>query len=66
MMGEYVITQKDISGDVMFPDTVAYGGWELDDHFSTGFYSKGAVNIHIDTPRTLSDTVSFLVFKECR
>ena len=50
MMGEYVITQKDISGDVMFPDTIAYGGWTLDDHFSTGFYSKGAVNIHIDTP----------------
>lgn len=50
MNGEYVVTQKDISGNVIFDDTVAYGGWPLDDHFPMGFYHVGAPNTNFQTP----------------
>ncbi|NLA83549.1 MAG: FAD-dependent oxidoreductase, partial [Clostridiales bacterium] len=49
-IGEYMITQTDISNNRIFDDTVAYGGWPLDDHFPAGFYHKGAPNTHIPTP----------------
>ena len=42
MMGEYIITQKDITENRVFDDEVAYGGWPLDDHFPGGFFIKGA------------------------
>lgn len=41
MMGEYVITERDISGEVVFDDEIAFGGWPLDDHFPGGFYIRG-------------------------
>ncbi len=50
MTGEYTVTQKDISGNVIFDDTVAYGGWPLDDHFPMGFYHAGAPNTDVKTP----------------
>lgn len=50
MMGEYIITQRDISDGVVFPDEIAYGGWSLDDHFPGGFYHKGRPNTNILTP----------------
>lgn len=50
MVGEYIVTQKDISDNVVFEDTVAYGGWPLDDHFPLGFFHKGAPNTDIPTP----------------
>ena len=50
MKGEYIITQKDVSGDVIFPDTVAYGGWPLDDHYPGGYYHRGAANTNFSTP----------------
>lgn len=50
MEGEYIVTQKDISGEKIFEDTVAYGGWSLDDHFPGGFYHKGVANTNFSTP----------------
>ncbi len=50
MTGEYVITQKDISENVIFDDTAAYGGWPLDDHFPLGFYHDGVPNTDFKTP----------------
>lgn len=50
MCGEYMITQKDISGDRVFEDTVAFGGWPLDDHFPGGFFHKGVPNTNFPTP----------------
>lgn len=50
MMGEYLITQRDISAGTVFSDTVAYGGWPLDDHFPGGFYHKGKPNTAVKTP----------------
>lgn len=37
MKGEYVLTAKDIMQGRIFSDTVAYGGWPLDDHNPEGF-----------------------------
>ncbi len=50
MVGEYLITERDIADDRQFEDTVAFGGWPLDDHFPEGFYCKGMMNTSIPTP----------------
>lgn len=50
MVGEYMITERDIVGNRHFDDTVAFGGWPLDDHFPGGFYHKGTPNTNIQTP----------------
>ena len=50
MTGEYVISQRDISDDTVFEDTVAFGGWSLDDHFPAGYYHRGKANTNIRTP----------------
>lgn len=50
MKGEYIVTQKDIVSNTVFPDTVAFGGWPLDDHYPAGYYHKGTPNTDIQTP----------------
>ena len=42
-IGEYVMTEKDIEAGGHFTDTVAYGGWPMDDHHPAGFrsYAEG-------------------------
>ncbi len=37
MKGDYVLTANDVLSGGSFPDTVAYGGWGLDDHDPDGF-----------------------------
>lgn len=54
MMGEYIITQQDISNGVVFDDEIAYGGWPLDDHFPDGFHHKGTPNTDYQTPAPYS------------
>ncbi len=54
MCGEYMITQRDISDNVVFEDEIAFGGWPIDDHFPGGFYHKGAPNTNIETPAPYS------------
>lgn len=54
MMGEYLITQRDISDGVVFKDEIAYGGWGLDDHFPGGFYNHGPSNTNAFTPAPYS------------
>lgn len=54
MCGEYVVTQKDISGGRVFEDEIAYGGWPLDDHFPGGFYHRGVPNTDFATPAPYS------------
>ncbi len=54
MSGEYMITQKDISGGRVFEDEIAYGGWPLDDHYPGGFYYKGVPNTNVSTPAPYS------------
>ena len=38
--GKVVVTQNDVEAGGIFPDTVAYAGWSMDDHFPAGFYHK--------------------------
>lgn len=49
MVGEYTVTQRDISLGKVFDDEVAYGGWQLDDHFPGGFYHRGKPTTNIPT-----------------
>lgn len=50
MTGEYIITANDLLSDEKFHDTVAYGGWPVDDHYPDGFYTKGRPNTNILPP----------------
>lgn len=38
-VGGHVLTQGDIESGGRFPDTVAYGGWSMDDHHPAGFWA---------------------------
>ena len=54
MLGEYLLTQRDVSDGKVFEDEIAFGGWPLDDHFPGGFYHKGTPNTDISTPAPYS------------
>ena len=54
MMGEYILTQTDISAGRVFEDEIAYGGWPLDDHFPGGFYHRGHPHTYYSTPAPYS------------
>ena len=41
--GDHILTQNDVEAGGRFPDTVAYGGWSMDDHFPEGFHSRSLV-----------------------
>lgn len=49
MVGKTIVTQNDIINDTHFEDTVAYGGWPLDDHDPAGFRYDGHPNISYQT-----------------
>ncbi|MBQ9986336.1 MAG: FAD-dependent oxidoreductase [Oscillospiraceae bacterium] len=53
-LGEYMITQRDISDGCVFEDEIAFGGWPLDDHYPGGFYHKGVPNTDVQTPAPYS------------
>lgn len=50
MTGKYIMTQLDVSSGGRFEDTVAYGGWPLDDHDPDGFRHSGRPNKNGITP----------------
>lgn len=69
--GKYVITQNDVEAGGKFPDTVAYAGWTMDDHFPEGFrYAKGHPTIYHPAPSPwgiplrsmISENIENLVF----
>ncbi len=39
-VGMHVLTQNEIASGGMFDDTIAYGGWTMDDHHPAGFDSR--------------------------
>ncbi|RMD73292.1 MAG: FAD-dependent oxidoreductase [Lentisphaerae bacterium] len=46
-IGDHVLTQNDILNRGQFDDTVAYGGWTMDDHFPEGFrHPKTGTTFH--------------------
>ena len=54
MVGEYTVTANDLLENTQFPDTVAYGGWPIDDHYPDGFYHEGRPNTNILPERPYS------------
>jgi hypothetical protein len=40
VVGDYVLSQKDVTDPTEYRDAVAYGGWPIDVHNPDGFYSK--------------------------
>ncbi len=60
---EYIMTQNDVEAGGTFQDTVAYGGWPMDDHHPGGFlhpdYKKQATIFH---PAPCPYGISYRVF----
>ncbi|MBE6633975.1 MAG: FAD-dependent oxidoreductase [Ruminococcaceae bacterium] len=50
MVGKYLMNSNDTMSGGLFPDTVAFGGWGLDDHDPRGFFHKGKPNVDLKTP----------------
>ncbi|MCR4621125.1 MAG: FAD-dependent oxidoreductase [Clostridiales bacterium] len=48
--GDYTLTQNDIEAAGRFEDTVAYGGWPMDDHDPRGFRNTDAPNVNYPAP----------------
>ena len=54
-VGDYTLTQQDVEkGGTKFEDTVAYGGWQIDNHLPGGFWLKSKGGAHLQK-RRLSD-----------
>lgn len=49
-IGDHVTTQNDVRFGGKFDDTVAYGGWSMDDHDPAGFRSKGVPTVFHPAP----------------
>lgn len=49
-VGDHILTQNDISGGDTFEDTVAFGGWTMDDHHPAGILYPGKPTIHHPAP----------------
>ncbi|MBE6597700.1 MAG: FAD-dependent oxidoreductase [Ruminococcaceae bacterium] len=52
-VGDYVLTQSDVENCPRFEDTVAYGGWQIDNHLPGGFYmdAKASGGAHLQKRR---------------
>ena len=50
-VGDYTLTQNDIENCPEFPDEVAYGGWQIDDHLPGGFFMEGKSSGHLQKRR---------------
>ncbi len=50
-VGDYVLTQQDVEAGRQFPDEVAYGGWQIDNHLPGGFAMSGAGEGHLQKKR---------------
>ena len=48
--GDWILSQEDITSGGEFEDTVAYGGWPMDDHHSKGIYYKGKPTVFNKAP----------------
>ena len=46
-IGDHILNQNDMTSGGLFEDTVAYGGWPVDDHHPAGFNHRGAPNRNI-------------------
>jgi hypothetical protein len=44
LLGDYVLSELDVTNQILQEDRVAYGGWGLDEHPSEGFFNKKQLN----------------------
>lgn len=49
-VGDHILTQNDVRSGGEFHDTVAYGGWSMDDHHPAGLYYPGEPTIFHPAP----------------
>ena len=49
LIGDYVLTQNDCLSANVFPDTVAYGGWYMDNHDPGGFHTRVNTTVFHET-----------------
>lgn len=56
-IGDYVLTQHDVESCPRFEDTVAYGGWQIDNHLPGGFHMDAKGGGHLQK-RRLSEPYS--------
>ena len=49
-VGDYIMNQNDVSSEGKFDDTVAYGGWTMDDHHPGGIATRELPNIFHPAP----------------
>jgi len=52
LVGDYILNQNDVEAGLMFPDRIAYSGWDLDIHHPKGIYSgeEGSLDFKNDVP----------------
>lgn len=50
-VGDYTLTQNDVETCPKFEDTVAYGGWQIDNHLPGGFFMDGNKGGHLQKRR---------------
>ena len=50
-VGDYTLTQQDVEQCPSFPDIVAYGGWQIDNHLPGGFYMDAQGGAHLQKRR---------------
>ncbi len=58
LMGDHILTQHDVLGQVHFDDTVALGGWSIDIHPASGVYAYQTGSTH-----TFSDGIYEIPFR---
>ena len=56
-VADYVLTQQDVENCTRFEDTVAYGGWQIDNHLPGGFHMDAKGGGHLQK-RRLSEPYS--------
>jgi len=49
-LGDHILTQNDVRAGGRFPDTIAYGGWPMDDHHPGGLRWRGEPTIFHPAP----------------
>ena len=50
-VGDYTLTQNDVENCPRFEDTVAYGGWQIDNHLPGGFHMDAKGGGHLQKRR---------------
>ncbi len=50
-VGDYILTQHDVENCPRFEDTVAYGGWQIDNHLPGGFHMDAKGGVHVQRRR---------------